>query len=186
MCIINNMVDSLEEIIETGLCTVVEGSEIMAPAALAGNVLESVSNNEMVQTAAKTLQAVPTAFMGVWATFSVARIVADQNWNNFLITDMISQGVYVLALSTPVALQLATKIFPDHKEKLENFQKTYSTAIKVVNIVAAAIALGWFALLAYEGAAVFTSLILLNSASLATSTYSLYKSAQSPVASKAS
>lgn len=71
---------------------------------------------------------------------------------------------------------------PKNREKIENFQKSYSTAIKIVNIATAAIALGWFLLLGTQ----FITPILLSSASLISSAYTLHKNAQSSVATKSS
>lgn len=188
MNVINNICDS--DFVQQGLCAIVEGSKIFAPASIAGNVLESVTQNEMVQTVAKVLQSTTAAFLTMATTIMVWDFLLDDSFETLMkystVINFTAVGLGALVLSMPLICEAGKYLSPENKEKIENFQKSYSAAMKIINIVTASIALGWFgyaAIAAWEISFVITP-ILLSATSLISSAYALHKHGQLPVAQK--
>lgn len=169
-----NIINS--DLVQTGLCTIVEGAEIMAPAAIAGNFLESITDNRIVQTAAKTLQCVGSAFLSIWATWNILDFSDEASFKYMGIINYTAMGFAALALSIPLVCEAAKYLSPENAEKIAAFQKGHATAMKIMNIVIAAVALGWFSYVAIAGelASVAVPLVL-SAASLASSAYTLYR-----------
>lgn len=178
MNIVNNILDS--NLVQTGLCTIVEGAEILAPATIGGNLLESVTQNEIVQTVAKTLQCTTTAFLGIWTTWNILDFSDSANFQYMGIISYTATGIAALALSIPLICELGKYLSPENKDKIENFQKSYATAMKIINIVTAGIALGWFSYAAYAAweLSFVAAPLALSAISLVSSAYTLHRNAQ--------
>lgn len=176
MSIINSILES--NLVATGLCTLVLGSESAAPMNIAGNILECTVEKEMLQTAAKILQSVNTAFLAVWATFSIADLLEyTTSWEHYEVVSLTATVAGTLVLSIPFICLLVKNLSPENKEKIENFQRSYSTTLKIINIIASGIVLCWFisSACACCGTLPITS-ILLSAGSVISSVYTLQRS----------
>lgn len=161
---------NIDYLVSTLLCTVVGGSSIANPCEITGNIVETSTDNKLLQTAAKVLQSVNMAFLSAWATFHIMDFF---NMDFLVMSAYGLTGVLALAISIPILGFAAEKIFPENKEKIEEFQKHYSTTLKVINIFAAALSLATGIYFGYELAT-----IALNCVSIISSGFALHKNMQ--------
>ena len=73
------MNEIIQELIDTGITTIVGGSVINNPANIAGNALESSTDSPMLKTVAKVLQSVNMAYLRIWASVNAFSLAGAYN-----------------------------------------------------------------------------------------------------------
>jgi len=167
------MNEIIQDLIDTGLATIVGGSVINNPANIAGNALESSTDTPMLKTVAKILQSVNMAYLTIWASVNAFCIVGAYNLA-FGPAPIILAG---LALGTPLLFDLGKRMNPSRKEQLESFDQSYTAACKATNALSAAIIIGFGA---YIGAP--SKELISSGVSLISSAYTLQKPTPSSLA----
>jgi hypothetical protein len=157
------------DFLETGLSTIAGSSLIASQLSIAGNVIE-MSSNKIVKTAAKVCQSANAALLSFWLTANVLGSLFSNFWTSSL-SPSVLLALAGFVFTMPIIAHLAEKFCPKHKEKIESFNKHYSTALKIINIGVASIVIG----------AMLTShvtlplyVLLSNGASIISSASSLY------------
>lgn len=160
------MNSAINNLLETGLTTIVGSSAIANTSNIAGSGLEAVSQNKYLQTAAKTLQSANIAFMGIWASINALDAFSISE----TLTSVTALTIGGVALSIPTLTLLGKKLFPGNLEKIEAFEKFYGVILKLINIVAASMALGLGIYLGYAAPT-----LALSTISLMASTFNILK-----------
>lgn len=161
------MNELFNDLISTGITTIVGSSTITNTSNIAGNAIEANSKHGILHTIAKTLQSVGIAFLGMWATFHITDCF-NCRWNSIHVAILpITAGTILMA---PALTHLFKMINPKNKAGIEKFEHLHWTALKVVNLFTATLALAAGIYLGYS-----IGVIALSAVSLISSAYTLQK-----------